>query len=589
MGAGASTADGKPADLLALSETFMARGQRLCVLHGLSSAVGMELNGRLGEVQRIDRSSGRLCVRLLPDDTVEYWKKIRPENLRPSPLQVANASAQCSICLEEASEDEGVLVHACSCRGHSGATHLHCLQKAYQVQAKQPQRTLYPTCATCKSQYDGKVAVTLLLAQQGATAAAAAAAAANVRAAPSTFEMGSLVRVEGLSTAVHLNGLRGVVIAQDPRSGRWLVQLEDGTIKSIREANLQAQDEGDALPTADGSGAGGAGFASHQSTQGTIGIAYKHAGQVHMAARCLERLVEQTEASQGAEHHALCAPLSTLGVVQLDIDVAAAVRTLERALRLRERFVGPEHRDLCTTLLALGRGYRLRGDAAGGRLLVLRSLAITERHTGGAPTTPTRAAAIAAEGAAEGAAAEGKGAVLAPRDAADALSPICEELARSDVALADMEVAAQLDSAHAQLETVLALMAAGESTGAEGLPIPEIAASEAKRRGAWAAAAQLTRALELRERALGTRHEELVHLLHRLGEAWAAAAELERGVGALERALDIAGTCAGAAGGPDRITALLRDLSRLYDQLGEAEKARQARQRASPRPMPRWR
>ena len=35
------------------------------------------------------------------------WKKIRPENVRPSPLQVTDAGASCSICLEEACEEEG--------------------------------------------------------------------------------------------------------------------------------------------------------------------------------------------------------------------------------------------------------------------------------------------------------------------------------------------------------------------------------------------------------------------------------------------------------------------------------------------------
>ena len=57
----------------------------LCVLEGLSKD---ELNGRVAEVRGQDKASGRIQVRLDPDDRKKEWKAIKPENLRP-----LNASA----------------------------------------------------------------------------------------------------------------------------------------------------------------------------------------------------------------------------------------------------------------------------------------------------------------------------------------------------------------------------------------------------------------------------------------------------------------------------------------------------------------
>ena len=367
MGAGASASEDRPSSdaLRALAERF-GLNHRLCVLHGLSSAAGSELNGRLGEVMRIDARTGRLCVSLLPQSPVEGWKKIRPENVRPSALQVSDASAICSICLEGASEDDGVLVHPCSCRGHSGATHLLCLQRAYGAQVKQRSKGMYPTCATCRSQYDGKVAVTLLLAHQASINAAvtanrvatsttahnaatsAATAASDVTAAastaaveapsalhPSQLETGPPVLISGLTTATHLNGQRGWAITQVPSSGRWLVQLDDGSIKAIREGNLQhaqgGADGGDGVrggtrangvANSEGVGISGSGHggsssdvdaASLRSFHGALGLAYRNAGQPAQASQCLKELVQQTELTYGAEHPSLCPPLTTLG------------------------------------------------------------------------------------------------------------------------------------------------------------------------------------------------------------------------------------------------------------------------------------
>ena len=69
MGAGASTGEGSPTseDVQRLSAHFLGH-QRLFVIGGLTSAVGEELNGRLGEVKSVDPRTGRLAVKLLPGD-----------------------------------------------------------------------------------------------------------------------------------------------------------------------------------------------------------------------------------------------------------------------------------------------------------------------------------------------------------------------------------------------------------------------------------------------------------------------------------------------------------------------------------------
>mmetsp|Transcript_2508 Transcript_2508/g.6263 ORF Transcript_2508/g.6263 Transcript_2508/m.6263 type:complete len:513 (-) Transcript_2508:72-1610(-) len=49
---------------------------------------------------------------------------------------------------------------------------------------------------------------------------------------------GTLVRVSGLRSAVHFNGLKGECIEWDKARGRWLVDLENGTRKALLPANL---------------------------------------------------------------------------------------------------------------------------------------------------------------------------------------------------------------------------------------------------------------------------------------------------------------------------------------------------------------
>ena len=393
MGSGASTASNGATptheDLARLDAHFLGR-QRLFEIHGLASAVGEELNGRLGEVMKIDQRTGRLAVRLLPGDPVEQWKLLRHTSLRPSSLQVlGDSDTCCSICLEDA-EADGVLVRACACRGSSGATHLSCCLRAFAA-ARRTAPTTFPTCPTCKEPYHPKVAVTLLLAlmgpsQQPGTSAAQGASgtaptpsslpssstsrsSAADAAAAAPLEFGALVRIAGLATATHLNGLRGLAIERSaPGSDRWLVQLEDGSLKSVREAHLIRQSvhsDGSVRDGADGDGGieaammaaqargsrsphwrsptAAARIAPEHLAARLLGLAYHAAGQQALAVRDLRECVRVAEETYGTpEHPAVAVALASLGMVLLDSEgqdnapVSEAIRCLERSLALEE-------------------------------------------------------------------------------------------------------------------------------------------------------------------------------------------------------------------------------------------------------------
>lgn len=49
---------------------------------------------------------------------------------------------------------------------------------------------------------------------------------------------GCLIKVEGLQQAEHLNGSMGKCLELDASTGRWIVELSDGTTKAIRPENL---------------------------------------------------------------------------------------------------------------------------------------------------------------------------------------------------------------------------------------------------------------------------------------------------------------------------------------------------------------
>jgi len=53
-----------------------------CVIKGLQSEAGQDLNGCIGEVKSFDTASGRLCVCLNPDDPPSKYKKLKLENLQ---------------------------------------------------------------------------------------------------------------------------------------------------------------------------------------------------------------------------------------------------------------------------------------------------------------------------------------------------------------------------------------------------------------------------------------------------------------------------------------------------------------------------
>ena len=463
MGSGASTASNGATptheDLARLDAHFLGR-QRLFEIHGLASAVGEELNGRLGEVMKVDHRTGRLAVRLLPGAPVEQWKLLRHTSLRPSSLQVlGDSDTCCSICLEDASEADGVLVRGCACRGSSGATHLSCCLRAFAA-ARRTAPTTFPTCPTCKEPYHPKVAVTLLLAlmglsQQPGTSAAQGASgtaptpsslpssstsrsSAADAAAAAPLEFGALVRIAGLATATRLNGMRGLAIERAPGSDRWLVQLEDGSLKSVREAHLVRQSvhsDGSVRDGADGDGgieaamvaaqaralgtARGLGSRAlsralsriapeHQAAR-LLGLAYHAAGQQALAVRNLRECVRVAEETYAPEQPAVALALASLGMVLLDSEaqdnapVSEAIRCLERSLALEEASEASSNASTSavssasvddaideaarqqmptrvphhvSTRLALAKAYRLRGDPAAGRDLLDRCLKV---------------------------------------------------------------------------------------------------------------------------------------------------------------------------------------------------------------------
>lgn len=632
-----------------LTKHFLGR-QRLFVIEGLTSAAGEELNGRLGETQHVDKRTGRLAVRMLPGDQQANWKLLRHHALKPSPLQVLEgAGACCSICLEDSSDEDGVLIRACSCRGSSGATHLGCCLKAFEAMHQSKTQSLFPTCPTCKSPYHPKVAVTLLLAHAsahkpntsgggGSARADGLAIATTTTSAP--IEPGCLVRLHSLITATHLNGRRGLAIERDARStdGRWLVQMEDSSLKALREANLIRQSvhrDGIVRDGAAGDGGIEAAMAAaqdrlaelregsgHALATRVLGMAYHAAGQHGMALRSLQDSIRLSEDVHGQEHPSVAVALASLGTVLLDEASAEstkrAVDCLERAVKIHESAATAQHgapsamplglvgasgppslptvayaSTPITTLLALARAYRLRGDAAAGHALLLQCLSASE-----ARAAPPRVASSSSDGNGDGGGASGAppssrthsaaptSAVSAPREASEALAVVLEELASSEAHLADDAARRAVDECCSSIEALLAKMAAGESNGAEGLAIPEAVADAKRRDGARAAAEHLARALALRERTHGPRHEALVGLLLRLGNMWMLARKPRLAAPVLERAVDLAlsvssGSAGGADGGGSTVAELLSRLKGVYEELGESAKADQALQRAT--------
>jgi len=81
MGAGAAAQHGQPSDVVVSANLrrMWPPGSR-CVVHGLQSPAGQQLNGRPAEVRGLDERTGRLMLRLDPQDEASKWKKVKPEN-----------------------------------------------------------------------------------------------------------------------------------------------------------------------------------------------------------------------------------------------------------------------------------------------------------------------------------------------------------------------------------------------------------------------------------------------------------------------------------------------------------------------------
>jgi hypothetical protein len=56
------------------------------------------------------------------------------------------------------------------------------------------------------------------------------------------LEPGQRIQIRGLQASLHLNGLVGVVERLEETSGRWIVRLESGELKSLKTANCFVED-----------------------------------------------------------------------------------------------------------------------------------------------------------------------------------------------------------------------------------------------------------------------------------------------------------------------------------------------------------
>jgi tetratricopeptide (TPR) repeat protein len=232
--------------------------------------------------------------------------------------------------------------------------------------------------------------------------------------------------------------MRGLAIERAPGSDRWLVQLEDGSLKSVREAHLVRQSvhsDGSVRDGADGDGGIEAAMVAAQARAlGTarglgsralsralsriapehlaarlLGLAYHAAGQQALAVRNLRECVRVAEETYGPEQPAVAVALASLGMVLLDSEaqdnapVSEAIRCLERSLALEEASEASSNASTSavssasvddaideaarqqmptrvphhvSTRLALAKAYRLRGDPAAGRDLLDRCLKV---------------------------------------------------------------------------------------------------------------------------------------------------------------------------------------------------------------------
>lgn len=355
MGSAASTQAAQPptAEQLAHLRAAWPPGS-LCIIGGLQSGVGQQLNGRLAEVRELDEKSGRLCLRLNPEHDQGQWKKIRHVNVHQATLVLPSSDdgvPECRFCMDTRDE---ALVSPCQCRGSAGAVHLGCIQQAY----KSLQRFDYPTCPSCKERYESSVAAMLL---EGAR-----------ESLDKIFEIGMPVQLVGLTGNPVLNGQEGLLKSYDINTGRWQVIMRDSIdIKAVRPENLLP-------PTLD---------ENHRvkrlNVMRCLGIAYSSANQPSKAAHFMEKAVSLEEHQFGKEDLDLAAPLTNLGIIYIQLkELDKAMGVLQRALAIKERNLGEDHYDIAATLSSLGHVRQMSGDFEGARRDLERALELTEGHHG---------------------------------------------------------------------------------------------------------------------------------------------------------------------------------------------------------------
>eukprot|EP00929_Paragymnodinium_shiwhaense_P057204 TRINITY_DN28622_c0_g1_i2.p1 TRINITY_DN28622_c0_g1~~TRINITY_DN28622_c0_g1_i2.p1 ORF type:complete len:499 (-),score=139.32 TRINITY_DN28622_c0_g1_i2:143-1639(-) len=354
MGAAASAQEGPQAPPSAEQVAELSAawpGGTLCVIQGLQSQAGKDLNGRLAEVRAVDEKTGRLCLRLDPRHEPAKWKKLKPTNLRKSNLAIQDSTAECSYCLDSGEE---ALISPCLCRGSSAGVHLSCLQQAYESRGENSLE--YPSCPTCKHPYDGSLALMLL---------------ESVRQAlHDSLKPGMEVRIDGLKKATDLNGSTAKLKEFDAHTGRWRVQLsESGELKALKPENLFKQADSSQLA-----------IGLEVNALRSLSIAYSSAGQAQNAVSLLEKALLLEEQLFGKEDLELAPSLTNLGIIYHQLgEYSKAVEVLERAVVISEKSGGPDSLKLMAPLANLGGSLSHLGEDRRAMEILERALGIGDR------------------------------------------------------------------------------------------------------------------------------------------------------------------------------------------------------------------
>ncbi|CAD7963892.1 unnamed protein product [Amoebophrya sp. A25] len=156
---------------------------------------------------------------------------------------------------------------------------------------------------------------------------------------------GAKVRISGLRNSPQLNGLEGMATNWDPTACRWIIQLQDGDLKAIKDANLQVVNTGPSPADQ----AGGEGNELNQSRTPSVALYQKICGSdpsgVVAEKAFLDCLAEVVTGERDRQRMLALAPKNVEGYVDV------------RALLADEHFVK----------LSGGRPPQAEGSSSGGQ------------------------------------------------------------------------------------------------------------------------------------------------------------------------------------------------------------------------------